>query len=368
LIVMQPFDLWGQRGWAGRDVAGESHYLGHIRSLLPRSVGEDGAELEVIAQLVPEPRNAHDPTAVAVKCGGGVVGYLPREDARIYFPILAALVAQGWMPQVAARVWGGYRSDYESDNSGRIADRPQFVGSVRLDLAEPHLIVPANMPPNGRHVLLPHGNGIQVTGEEAHLSTLTPWLRAEGEGWIYVTLHELVEQTARSSRTIVEIRVDGSAAGTLTPKMSGEYLPAVRVLAEHGIIAAARAILKGNRIKADIVLHAARANQLSAVWLEGLASSAPPRSGGDERSATKGADFDSAAGSAIAPALPQAVEEPAVWRFNPAPGWPPPPSGWIPPAGWRPDPSWQPAPPGWVYWLPHTLPAGAFGFDPPPWS
>jgi hypothetical protein len=37
-------------------------------------------------------------------------------------------------------------------------------------------------------------------------------------------------------------------------------------------------------------------------------------------------------------------------RFNPAPGWPPPPSAyWLPPADWRPDPSWPPAPPGWQY-------------------
>lgn len=34
-------------------------------------------------------------------------------------------------------------------------------------------------------------------------------------------------------------------------------------------------------------------------------------------------------------------------RFNPAPGWPPAPVGWLPPAGWQPDPSWPPAPPGW---------------------
>ena len=38
-------------------------------------------------------------------------------------------------------------------------------------------------------------------------------------------------------------------------------------------------------------------------------------------------------------------------RFNPAPGWPRPPTGWVPPAGWRPDPTWPPAPPGWQFWV-----------------
>ena len=38
-------------------------------------------------------------------------------------------------------------------------------------------------------------------------------------------------------------------------------------------------------------------------------------------------------------------------RFNPAPGWPPPPPGFVPPPHWQPDPSWPPAPPGWQFWV-----------------
>jgi hypothetical protein len=41
------------------------------------------------------------------------------------------------------------------------------------------------------------------------------------------------------------------------------------------------------------------------------------------------------------------------WRFNPPPGWPPTPPGFVPPAGWRPDPSWPFAPPGWQWWVPN---------------
>ena len=37
--------------------------------------------------------------------------------------------------------------------------------------------------------------------------------------------------------------------------------------------------------------------------------------------------------------------------FNPPPGWPKPPAGWIPPKGWTPDPKWPPAPPGWQLWI-----------------
>lgn len=39
-------------------------------------------------------------------------------------------------------------------------------------------------------------------------------------------------------------------------------------------------------------------------------------------------------------------------RFNPPPGWPQPPEGWVPPAGWSPDPSWPDPPDGWQLWVP----------------
>lgn len=46
-------------------------------------------------------------------------------------------------------------------------------------------------------------------------------------------------------------------------------------------------------------------------------------------------------------------------RFNPPPGWPPAPAGFVPPAGWRPDPSWPPAPAGWPFWVEDDDPGSA---------
>lgn len=40
--------------------------------------------------------------------------------------------------------------------------------------------------------------------------------------------------------------------------------------------------------------------------------------------------------------------------FNPPPGWPKPPDGWVPPKNWLPDPSWPPPPEGWQLWLPEA--------------
>ena len=47
---------------------------------------------------------------------------------------------------------------------------------------------------------------------------------------------------------------------------------------------------------------------------------------------------------------------PLAYRFNPPPGWPPAPAGFVPPQGWQPDPSWPPPPPGWQLWVPDDMP------------
>jgi hypothetical protein len=46
------------------------------------------------------------------------------------------------------------------------------------------------------------------------------------------------------------------------------------------------------------------------------------------------------------------MTQPGRVVFNPPPGWPKPPKGWVPPNGWKPDPAWPAPPPGWQLWIP----------------
>jgi hypothetical protein len=240
--MSEAFDLWGQRGWASIEVVGESHYTSSIKALFTAGVKADGAEITTTVQLLPEPLNKHDRHAVGVWAGSRQIGYLSRQDAVRYSPVLLALVARGWTPRVSAQIWAQQWTTGAGDRNG-------FSASVRLQLAEPHMLVPANQPPNQPHRLLPAGAAIQVTGEERHLDALMAWLRPEGECWVYATLHEVTEELARSSRAVVEVRVDGARVGQLSPRMSGDMLPAIRHLSEGEFVAGARAIVKGNRIK-----------------------------------------------------------------------------------------------------------------------
>jgi len=98
------------------------------------------------------------------------------------------------------------------------------------------------------------------------MPAIQPYLNYDGECWIHATLHEIVEEGPRASRTLAEVRIGVKTVGRLTPKMSSDLLPVVSYLAELGKTTCVRAIVKGNRLKAEVVLYTLRAHELSADW------------------------------------------------------------------------------------------------------
>ena len=62
---------------------GPQHYEKALRKVLRRNREVDG-RVPFVATLVREPRNPHDPNAVAVKANRKTVGYLPRAEAVKY--------------------------------------------------------------------------------------------------------------------------------------------------------------------------------------------------------------------------------------------------------------------------------------------
>ncbi len=263
-----PFPLWGQRGWARVEVAGESHYASALKAIVNRNSGEREGELNVTAVLMPESRNRHDRNAVKVLVDGNQVGYLPKEEAARYTGVLQQLVEAGFSPEVTARIWAGETEDYELDRRGNLISTVRLIASVRLDLDEPHMLVPGNLPPEGAHEVLPVGGSIQVSGEDKHVDAIAPFVGSVGQQWVYVTLHELREQLARSTKTVLEVRIDGGRVGQLSPKMSGELLAAVRYLNQRGLMAAARGVVKGNRAAAEVTVYVKRAHELGDEWFE----------------------------------------------------------------------------------------------------
>jgi hypothetical protein len=270
-----PFSLWGDALWCGQEVVREAPHEQAIRSLFPAPIPARGADLDTQADLVPEPHNRFDPRAVAVRVQGQVVGYLPREDAHRYYPVLAGLVAQGLQPQVPCHLWV---SEWKpADWQHAAGGGTDFHASVAVAIGQPHMLVPVNRPPTASHFLLPPGSGIVVPGDQAPADVLAPFFRPEGECWVYATLHTTEERDDPSARarTVVEIRLDGEPVGRLSARLSAEFLPAVQYLAEMRAGTAARLAVRGDRTASELTLYAARTRDLPATWPDGLTRSSP---------------------------------------------------------------------------------------------
>ncbi len=319
------FELWGGNGYTGFPIVGESFHMDEIRRTFRAAGGGQGTDtVYTQVELLPNPNNKFDRNAVEVRSAEGVLGFLEKGVAPSYGPILTAIRSMGKRPLTAARIWVG--DEY---------------ASVSIDLADPHMLVPINAEPTATHVMLPTGAAIQVTGEELHLAELRAFVRPEGEAWVHVTLHEADEVTARTTKQIVQVCIDGQLVGKLSPKMGSDLLPAIQYLHERGYVTGARATVKGNPIKVEVALHCARAHEISTEWLNSVpqndaAAEVPfvaPESIFEPASATE---------TELSSAAPAPREEP--------------PAG--PPAAWYDDPSTPGQYRYWdgVVWTQHTAP------------
>lgn len=87
------------------NVAGESHYQEELREIVGPT-DESVIAVDTEALLVPEPSNAYDPNAVMVRIDDKLVGYLPREEAVAYAPMLRELGERGRTGACDARIAG----------------------------------------------------------------------------------------------------------------------------------------------------------------------------------------------------------------------------------------------------------------------
>ena len=142
---------------------------------------------------------------------------------------------------------GIWAADYEEWDAERDVTVTRFGAGIHLALDAPHLLLPVNAPPAEPHVLLPLGSTIQVHDTATHLDRLATISAADGERWVYATLHKVTEQLPRSRRDVLEVRVDGARVGKETPKMSRDVLPAVVYLTVDALPPRAYLCLAGRR-------------------------------------------------------------------------------------------------------------------------
>ncbi|HEX8769038.1 MAG TPA: HIRAN domain-containing protein [Jatrophihabitans sp.] len=253
------------------ELKGTEHRQDAILSLLPRRGLRDGVDLETTGQLIPEPTNPYDANAIGCWVQGRLIGYLPREEAARYTAPLAQFVRSGLVPTTNVRLWVREFEEYDYDG-GREAKKKRYYTSARVGLAEPDLLGPVNLAPPKPRAELPDGGAVKVTGTQENLQHLLAVLADRSAAWAYGVLEPMTLSGARSSKTVVQVSINGRPAGTLSPQMSTYYLPIVQPLTAAGCHAVVRVLLKGSPVSVAATVYAARAHEIPREWFHNLQS------------------------------------------------------------------------------------------------
>ncbi|HAT1145401.1 MULTISPECIES: hypothetical protein [Corynebacterium] len=238
--------------WCNVPINGEYYHRDEIRKAAYASNSESANEYFFKVALVCEPDNPYSKSgkAISVRNGNDILGYIPSDVAKTYYPEIARICASGTIAETNARLW----------ISGDL-----FSPDPRMDLSiallAPGLNVPLNNPPLDGWGLIPYGKPIQVTKESDHFDVLQDYVPESGKGPLFVTLHK-ANLGAKNVRVGVEVRLDGERIGELT-KVSGEkMLPAIEHLDAQGLDAVCYATIQGSAIAAEVTLHLLRANEM----------------------------------------------------------------------------------------------------------
>jgi DNA polymerase-3 subunit epsilon len=232
-------------------VVGESHYQPALhRAARGAAAGSDfDQHLPVVAVLVPEPENPHDPYAVRVEIVTGAhaetAGYLCRSDARAYQATLLALRDAGYVGSCPGRITGG---------------GPGRLYGVYLHLAGPEALLLENLV--GEIDLLEPERHVTVTREESHQETLARHHLTTRS--LTRVAAELVSSSMSHGKYkdayAVEVRLGGERVGELTAGMSTRYKHLVVASEEGGNCVTCEAVITHGERGFQIDLRLPNAN------------------------------------------------------------------------------------------------------------
>ncbi|WP_407987646.1 hypothetical protein [Kitasatospora sp. CMC57] len=235
-------------------MVGESYHSDQLERI---SGPEAAGEKQLVAELRREPRNPDDRDAIQVLINGGLVGYIPKEDAPDYQPELKAVESWGYTAQCPARLW--WRREQH-----------ELVASVSLNLAEPGRIVSIVPRPVGE-LVLPPSRWFQVSGEAEHMDMLVPLLNRAyfpGRAFAYAQL-ELVDRTGpRSVIPIVVVRIGGGVVGELSRQTSARLKALLEPLRDAQVACYAEAELTGNALAAEVRVSLTMPEELRAGFVQ----------------------------------------------------------------------------------------------------
>jgi hypothetical protein len=232
-------------------VVGESFYEDAFRQVCgPKR--EEGYDMEVVAELWPEPDNPYDSGAVAVRVRGFKVGHLSREDARLYRALIDEALSVHGVASCHGLIRGGW--DRGSD-AGRFG--------VWLRFSDRSWSFP---PPADDEYRLEPGGSVSVSNEERYQDVLIEATKGRDvTARSYPVLADLVLAASNpwakgASGPILAVRLEGRTVGFLTAAMSARYIPVVQpALADGKRVTTEASLYAGTKKGEDIIeirLHA----------------------------------------------------------------------------------------------------------------
>jgi hypothetical protein len=259
------YRLWSEGHWFDQVIEVEERYQPTVRGLFPKDLSDEGTEVFLDAELVPELNGALGLWSIAIRVAGRTIGYLSKEKAGAWAGVIRRVIASGYIPVTASRI---YAREYDG------FDGPEFWTNAQVALGDRSEALPQNQPPSAPYTMLPKSSILQVTKEEQYFDALLKVVPSGGHGVFFATLHERPAEGQR--KALVEVRVDDACVGQLTPQTSQRFLPMIRHLGDRGLLDACWSDVTGSTVAAEVRINAVKANEASAQVLDGPPVTVPP--------------------------------------------------------------------------------------------
>jgi hypothetical protein len=191
---------------------------------------------------IPEPRNPFDPNAVALSLDNHHVGYLPASEAKVYAPVLAAYVANGFVPFIRGMLRGQPRdaNDYHPKPWTYV-----YVSLFVENVYPPQRIEVATLPGalelanDGAHLLDDDVIGYRgLSGESEHDALQA--LIDDAEGEYALARLVLLPPASPGKRRRVGVQWRGRTVARLSTVSSGRYIDAMECAERKDQLLAAR--------------------------------------------------------------------------------------------------------------------------------
>jgi hypothetical protein len=228
-------------------LAGESHYFEAISSAANRQSGEH----VTIAEIIREPDNKFDANAVRVEINGRTVGYIPREEAPAFHPLLDFGKSVNKRIFASCRVW--------------VSDDDESYGSVSLDIDDPESALPpiniSEVPQSA--VVWPIGNTLQVSEESRNTENLKVVFEKMRDSIGRTVLFELAVDRTKPDKPEAHVLFNGLKVGELSPVSAKKFMSAIEKASSIGKRLFVRGEATGNSLAAEVRIFAKSPELLS---------------------------------------------------------------------------------------------------------